>query len=192
MCAPLARPVRSFGLGRRHHRLRSPEEPFSHEPRVRRRGRDRRRLAARRGVAGDHGRPMDRLLVHGAQRDRARPGRDRANRLWRIRRGVDGDRLGAAEAPRLPGRRGPPTAPSWRPTTGRLPAARPGPTLDDGRPLDTTREGFSRRGGTTMAIAVNRDKVGSSRKARAALWAAQALLAAVFLFAGAFKLTAPW
>ena len=43
-----------------------------------------------------------------------------------------------------------------------------------------------------VAISVNRGKVGTSRKASAALWAAQALLAAVFLFAGAFKLTAPW
>ena len=43
-----------------------------------------------------------------------------------------------------------------------------------------------------IAISVNQARVGYSRKASAALWTAQALLAVVFLFAGAFKLTAPW
>jgi len=43
-----------------------------------------------------------------------------------------------------------------------------------------------------MVISVNRGTVGCSRKASLALWAAQSLLAIVFLFAGAFKLTAPW
>ena len=43
-----------------------------------------------------------------------------------------------------------------------------------------------------IAVSVNRGTVRYSRKASAALWTAQALLAAVFLFAGAFKLAAPW
>jgi uncharacterized membrane protein YphA (DoxX/SURF4 family) len=43
-----------------------------------------------------------------------------------------------------------------------------------------------------MAMSVTRGTVGYSRKASLGLWAAQALLAAVFLFAGAFKLAAPW
>ena len=43
-----------------------------------------------------------------------------------------------------------------------------------------------------IAISVNRSRGGYSRKASAALWTAQALLAVVFVFAGAFKLAAPW
>jgi len=43
-----------------------------------------------------------------------------------------------------------------------------------------------------IAVSVNQGTVRYSRRASAALWTAQALLAVVFLFAGAFKLTAPW
>jgi uncharacterized membrane protein YphA (DoxX/SURF4 family) len=43
-----------------------------------------------------------------------------------------------------------------------------------------------------IAVSVNQGTARYSRKASAALWTAQALLAMVFLFAGAFKLTAPW
>ena len=43
-----------------------------------------------------------------------------------------------------------------------------------------------------MAISVGQSRDGYSRKASAALWTAQALLAVVFLFAGVFKLITPW
>jgi uncharacterized membrane protein YphA (DoxX/SURF4 family) len=43
-----------------------------------------------------------------------------------------------------------------------------------------------------MAISVSRSQGTYSRKASAALWTVQTLLAVLFLFAGGFKLAVPW